>query len=53
MQANAAVRANNVDIIARNESSPASGGNIAKMNQQLGGGRAAMACEASFYSYNG
>ena len=53
MQANQAVRANNEEIIARNESSPAAGGNIAKMNQQLGGGRAVQAYEASFYGYKG
>ena len=52
-EANAAVRANNKDIIARAEVAPVTGGNIAKLDERIGSGRTAKAKEASFFKYEG
>ena len=51
--ANAAVRANNVDIIAKAEDAPAEGGNCTKLESVSGASREAKATEASFFDYTG
>ena len=51
--ANAAVRANNADIVGRDEAEPAEGGNLQKLQEMAGDGKEPSGSETSFFEYRG
>ena len=51
--ANAACRANNADIVGREEAEPAEGGNLQKLKEMAGDGKEPRGAEASFFGYQG